>query len=151
MVSAYKSKFRMDCVMRSLSDCVFITLTTPDKCDLSMLRERWRIFRHDYLRRIGNPKYIMVYEPHPHGHGWHIHAVIEQRWLNLSEYRHFAKQAGFGRIHVERISKNTDMTKYLPDDSSMAQGIELMKDNFSNMTTTQTIRVMFKDLNACRG
>ena len=52
---------------------------------------------------------------------------------------------------IPKVEINTDMTKYLPDDSSMAQGIELMKDNFSNMTTTQTIRVMFKDLNACRG
>ena len=48
---------------------------------------------------------------------------------------------------IPKVEINTDMTKYLPDDSSMAQGIELMKDNFSNMTTTQTIRVMFKDLN----
>lgn len=48
---------------------------------------------------------------------------------------------------IPKVEINTDMTKYLPDDSSMAQGIEIMKENFENMTTTQTIRVMFKDLN----
>ena len=48
---------------------------------------------------------------------------------------------------IPKVEINTDMTKYLPDDSSMAQGIEIMKENFGNMTTTQTIRVMFKGLN----
>lgn len=45
-----------------------------------------------------------------------------------------------------RVPVNTDMTKYLPDDSSMKQGIDIMKEDFSNMSTSQTIRVMFKDL-----
>ena len=48
---------------------------------------------------------------------------------------------------IPKVEINTDMTKYLPDDSSMAQGIELMKDNFSDMSVSQTIRVMFKGLN----
>ena len=48
---------------------------------------------------------------------------------------------------IPKVEINTDMTKYLPDDSSMAQGVELMKDNFSNMSVSQTIRVMFKGLN----
>lgn len=48
---------------------------------------------------------------------------------------------------IPKVKINTDMTKYLPDDSSMAQGIDIMAENFDNMTTTQTIRVMFKDLN----
>ncbi len=48
---------------------------------------------------------------------------------------------------IPKVVINTDMTKYLPDDSSMAQGVELMKENFENMSVSQTIRVMFKDLN----
>ena len=47
---------------------------------------------------------------------------------------------------IPKVEINTDMTKYLPDNSSMSQGIELMKENFNNMSTSQTIRVMFKDL-----
>lgn len=48
---------------------------------------------------------------------------------------------------IPKVEINTDMTKYLPDDSSMSQGIEIMKDNFENMSTTQTIRVMFNGIN----
>ena len=47
---------------------------------------------------------------------------------------------------IPKVEIITDMTKYLPDDSSMSQGIELMKENFNDMSTSQTIRVMFKDL-----
>ena len=47
---------------------------------------------------------------------------------------------------IPKVEINTDMTKYLPDDSSMSQGIEIMKENFNDMSTSQTIRVMFKDL-----
>lgn len=46
---------------------------------------------------------------------------------------------------IPKVEINTDMTKYLPDDSSMSQGIDIMLDEFST-TTTSTIRVMFKDL-----
>lgn len=46
---------------------------------------------------------------------------------------------------IPKVEINTDMTKYLPDDSSMKQGIDIMLDEFST-TTTSTIRVMFKDL-----
>lgn len=48
---------------------------------------------------------------------------------------------------IPKVEINTDMTKYLPDESSMAQGIDIMAENFENMSTTQTIRVMFKNLN----
>ncbi len=47
---------------------------------------------------------------------------------------------------IPKVQINTDMTKYLPDDSVMKQGIDIMMDNFSNMATSQTIRVMFKDV-----
>ncbi len=47
---------------------------------------------------------------------------------------------------ISKVEINTDMTKYLPEDSSMKQGIDIMAENFSNMTTSQTIRVMFKNL-----
>lgn len=46
---------------------------------------------------------------------------------------------------IPKVEINTDMTKYLPDDSSMKQGVDIMLEEFST-TTTSTIRVMFKDL-----
>ena len=48
---------------------------------------------------------------------------------------------------IPKVEINTDMTKYLPDDSSMAQGIDIMAENFSDMSVSQTIRVMFKGIN----
>lgn len=49
---------------------------------------------------------------------------------------------------IPKVEINTDMTKYLPDDSSMSQGIDIMANEFDNLSTSQTIRVMFKDLTA---
>jgi predicted RND superfamily exporter protein len=41
---------------------------------------------------------------------------------------------------------NTDMTKYLPDDSNMKQGLDVMAANFPETTENSSIRVMFDDL-----
>lgn len=49
---------------------------------------------------------------------------------------------------IPKVEINTDMTKYLPEDSLMKQGIDIMAEEFSNMSTSQTIRVMFEDLTA---
>lgn len=46
---------------------------------------------------------------------------------------------------IPKVEINTDMTKYLPEDSSMKQGVDIMSDEFSTATVS-TIRVMFKDL-----
>ena len=45
-----------------------------------------------------------------------------------------------------RVEINSDMTKYLPDSSSMKQGIDLMAEEFSSLTMPSTIRVMVKNL-----
>lgn len=47
---------------------------------------------------------------------------------------------------IPSVNINTDMTKYLPDDSSMKQGIDIMAEEFPDMQMSNTIRVMFKDL-----
>lgn len=41
---------------------------------------------------------------------------------------------------------NSDMTKYLPADSNMKQGIDLLSSEFSNLPVTNTILVMFSEL-----
>lgn len=48
------------------------------------------------------------------------------------------------------VGINYDMTKYLPDDSSMKIGIDLMAEDFPDMTEESNIRVMFQDLDASR-
>ena len=49
---------------------------------------------------------------------------------------------------VPKVSVNSDMTKYLPDDSSMKQGISLMEKKFPTTGESYTIRVMFKSLSS---
>jgi len=49
---------------------------------------------------------------------------------------------------VPKVSVNSDMTKYLPDDSSMKQGISLMEKEFPTEGESYTIRVMFKGLSS---
>ncbi len=45
-----------------------------------------------------------------------------------------------------KVEVNEDMTKYLPNDSSMRQGIDIMEAEFPETETPSTIRVMFDDL-----
>ncbi|MCD8300789.1 MAG: MMPL family transporter, partial [Clostridiales bacterium] len=47
---------------------------------------------------------------------------------------------------IPGVEMNTDMTKYLPNDSSMRKGIDIMADELDTSGTEQTIRVMFTDL-----
>lgn len=47
---------------------------------------------------------------------------------------------------IPKVNINTDMTKYLPEDSSMGMGIDIMAEEFPNTETPKTIRVMFKGL-----
>lgn len=47
---------------------------------------------------------------------------------------------------IPKVTINTDMTKYLPDDSSMKIGMDLMEQEFPDSEESYTIRVMFKGL-----
>lgn len=46
-----------------------------------------------------------------------------------------------------KVYINEDMTEYLPDDSSMKQGMDIMSSEFPETQTTNSIRVMVQDLN----
>lgn len=48
------------------------------------------------------------------------------------------------------VEINEDMTKYLPDDSNMKAGIDIMAEEFPEMETSNTIRVMFDDLTSAQ-
>lgn len=45
-------------------------------------------------------------------------------------------------VLMSKVNVIDDMTEYLPDDSSMKQGIEVMADEFPDMAEANTIRVM---------
>ena len=45
-----------------------------------------------------------------------------------------------------KVPINADMTKYLPEDSSMKQGMDILQAEVGNLQMPQTIRVMVEDL-----
>ena len=47
---------------------------------------------------------------------------------------------------IPRVNINMDMTKYLPEDSSMRQGLDIMDKEFPETANANTIRVMFTNL-----
>ena len=49
---------------------------------------------------------------------------------------------------IPKVGVNTDMTKYLPDSSSMKIGMDIMEEAFPDAEEDYTIRVMFKGLTA---
>ena len=54
--------------------------------------------------------------------------------------------AGMCGILIPKVDINTDMTKYLPDDSSMKIGMDIMDKEFPDAEEDHTIRVMFRRL-----
>ena len=49
---------------------------------------------------------------------------------------------------IPQVNVNDDMTKYLPDDSSMKIGMDIMDESFPEAETDNTIRVMFTALDS---
>lgn len=49
---------------------------------------------------------------------------------------------------MQKVEINDDMTKYLADDSPMRIGMNIMEEEFPEIETSQTIRIMFQDLNS---
>lgn len=54
--------------------------------------------------------------------------------------------AGICGMLIPKVGINTDMAKYLPDDSKMKTGTDLMNEEFPDDPEDNTIRVMFKGL-----
>ena len=52
--------------------------------------------------------------------------------------------AGMCGILIPKVDINTDMTKYLPDDSSMKIGMDIMDKEFPDAEDDHTIRIMFR-------
>lgn len=118
-------------ILMEYNDCVFFTLTTPDKVDFDTIRARWRALRHELmraLRRIYGKgfkiHYVMNFEAHTgylqklvkdprtvervlrsdgQSHGWHIHGVLNC-YLSLDRFLPLIKSFGFGRVDVRRVT-----------------------------------------------
>lgn len=91
---------------------VFLTLTTPIVVSLPEIREMWRSLRHWLLEDVVHgAKYVMNYELHPKGHGWHIHAVFSKP-IDLRRYLRRIQSYGFGRVDVRKVNTK-DVSDYL--------------------------------------
>lgn len=107
MITNFHRKCRCDDVLRAFAKdrMSFFTFTTPDVVTYDVIRERWRKLRHFLVEKYRgkNLRYVMNFELHPKGHGWHIHAVfsdyIQLRRGGLARLRSF----GFGMINVEKV------------------------------------------------
>lgn len=107
--------------MRSNKGCVFFTLTTADVVDFDEIRRRWRGLRHWLSRRLDDVEivnlengkrkrvikwqshFVMNFELHPKGHGWHIHTVWN-RYIDLRKYLSKVRSFGFGRVDVRKVN-----------------------------------------------
>lgn len=89
--------------VEKMQNGTFWTFTTKDVVDLFEIRNRWRSLRHEIQRYLGKSKYIMNYELHPKGHGWHIHVVFS-RFYCIDDVRFYSDKFGFGRINCKRIT-----------------------------------------------
>jgi len=78
------------------------TFTTPTKVSLDELSARWDRFMKLRPMRSLPWQAMRFYEPHPGGHGWHVHCVAVQRYP-VWTIRPHAMKSGFGRIHVKEI------------------------------------------------
>lgn len=81
----------------------FLTLTVPEhKLPLRIVSKRFRAFSNSrwwrYLMR--GHSYICVYEPHPSGHGWHIH-ILTNVFVPVHELDVVCRSYLFGHSHIE--------------------------------------------------
>lgn len=114
MTSKTAKKVRCDDVLRMFADAksTFFTFTTADVVTYSEIRERWRNLRHHMARKYKPLRYVMNYELHPNGHGWHIHCVFDRvislRHGGLADIQRF----GFGRVNCKLVN-NVGVADYL--------------------------------------
>ena len=69
--------------------------------------------------------------------------IVEKRIIILAVMLLIAGLCG---TLIPKVDINTDMTKYLPDDSSMKIGMDIMDQEFPDAEEDHTIRVMFRRL-----
>lgn len=69
--------------------------------------------------------------------------IVEKRvWILMT----VLLLAGVCGLLIPKVEINTDLTKYLPDKSSMKIGMDIMDEEFPDADTDSTIRVMFRGL-----
>ncbi len=84
----------------------FGTLTVRlDGLPLRVVADMWRSFSNSrWWRSISRKRdYILVYEPHPNGHGWHIHFLCNF-YIPIRDLVYESSKYGFGVAWMESVS-----------------------------------------------
>lgn len=92
-------------LMQSRGRLRFGTMTVRlDGLPLRVVADMWRAFANTRFWRDLSRKrdYVMVYEPHPSGHGWHIHFVCNF-FVPVRRLVSVASRFGFGVCWLESV------------------------------------------------
>jgi len=89
------------------------TFTFKEVLDIKDTRKRWNHLLTSIKRRWPDLCGLRVFELHE-DHGLHVH-LVTNRFIDVNECRKLAIQAGWGRIHVQRVSpeRAAYLAKYL--------------------------------------
>lgn len=87
----------------------FWTFTFKEVLAVKDTRKRWNHLLTLLLRRWPNLQGLRVFELHK-SHGLHVHLLTNQ-FIDVNEARELAERAGWGRIHVKRVT--TERAGYL--------------------------------------
>lgn len=91
---------------------------------LRTVADMWRSFANTRFWRDLSRKrdYVMVFEPHPNGHGWHIHFVCNF-FVPVRRLSEVASQFGFGVCWMESVDVGgvAYISKYISKSSRIAR------------------------------
>lgn len=105
------SKFACEWSVGRLTDPHLWTFTFPVVLVPRDAAKRWSLLQRDLVRSLGMYG-VRVFEPHPGGHGLHVHLVVSGRY-EVNAVRPLALKHGFGRINVIRCAHPEYVAKYL--------------------------------------
>lgn len=126
-------KWSIDGLIGSRKWVYLWTFTTPERCDVREVLARWGAFLRLCAKRGVRMVGVRVVEPHPGGHGSHIH-FVSRSWYPVELLRDLSSRVGFGRIHAKAIPSSSAgyVTKYLTktecfyeDEKAMFRGVRL--------------------------
>lgn len=106
-----KSKVACEFSVSRITDPHMWTFTIPVKVEPRVAARLWSNLARDLVRVLGMWG-IRVYEPHPGGHGLHVHVIVSGRY-DVNKVRSYSDRHGFGRIHVCKVDSPEYVAKYL--------------------------------------
>ncbi len=93
--------------VKSWNRLMFLTATLPEATnDPHVISGRWRYFV-ELLRKCSgrSVRMVRVLQKHPGGHGWHVHALVDQ-YIPAPVLLRYAALAGLGRLDFRMVSKS---------------------------------------------